>query len=250
VDVIENETQFMITARSWSKFNEVILRMLRSRVGKSEEFLLAECSLKGMESVRDELKQEMDDYDARIHPGRKGRWMPVFSGGRFWPEDPAPGDVTLDDIAHSLARINRFNGHTGICYSVAQHAVGVAAILPRRLQMFGLMHDAGECYLGDVITPVKRLLRHFYEPLEETVMRAVATRFGFLTQLHSDADRLLVKRADTVLLATEARDLTTAGFVNGVLDELPLPTHIEQCWDAEKAEGKFRQAFAIIQRNS
>src|SRR5205085_1920126 len=99
------------------------------------------------------------------------------TGTRFWPEDPSPRDVDIRDIAHGLARINRFNGRIKYDhYSVAQHSVLVSRLLPPPYKLFGLLHDAGEAYLGDLITPVKRLFREFYDAVEDRVMRSVARK--------------------------------------------------------------------------
>lgn len=234
---IENERQYMTAAKLASRFRRSIADVDRRAVVTA----LAKTEREACEWQLADLLADMAEYEARVNGDRKGDWMPVFTGGRFWPQDPRPDDVRVEDIAHALARINRFNGHTRVSYSVAQHSVMVMDLLPDELKLFGLLHDASECYLGDVITPVKRLIRPFYEPLEEAVMLAVADAYGFTM---GEREKAEVKVADMRLLATEVRDLTTAGFINGELTEPPLPYKIEQCWKPTKAERLFLVAFA------
>jgi len=80
------------------------------------------------------------------------------SGRRVALLNPSPSQIVIGDIAHGLAHQCRFNGQTSKFYSVAQHSVLVASILPRELRLAGLLHDASETYLGDVVQPLKELL--------------------------------------------------------------------------------------------
>lgn len=88
-------------------------------------------------------------------------WLRTASGRAFRLVPPDPAQVSARDIADHLARINRFNGalNGGIGhYSVAQHSMLVARMLPAELKIYGLLHDAHEAYIGDRITPVKLAL--------------------------------------------------------------------------------------------
>lgn len=131
--------------------------------------------------------------------------MATRSGRNFNPLSPCAEDVLIDDIAHALAFQCRFNGHTREFYSVAQHSVMVAGLVPKHLWMDALLHDAAEAYLGDVVTPVKAAIPDF-EKMEARVIAAINHRFGLSTEL-SAHDRYLIKRADLIALATEKRDL-------------------------------------------
>ncbi len=182
------------------------------------------------------------EYDEKYHKGR-GVWVPLFSGKRFWPEDPRPEDIYLEDIVHSLARINRFNGHTKVPYSVAQHCVMVADILPQRLKMRGLFHESGEAVLGDIVTPIKRYIREFIDPFENKIMLASSKKFGF--EMNQDDD-IEVKRADLIALYTETRDLTTSGFLNKVPLYQPLEEKITICLSPEDAEKAFLNKYEEI----
>jgi len=244
--VIRNEHQFMITRQQAGKFEEAMLRLKQRPVQEMTDMSLAELQLDAFESQLRDLYDQMSEYDRRVNGDRQGTWFPLYSGRRFWPLDPRPQDIDIRDIAHSLARLNRFNGHTTYSYSVAQHSVLVSRLLPSPFKLFGLMHDAGECYLGDVITPIKMLIRDFYEPVEEKVMLAVAWKYGFESAFVDPVARLAVKQADTVMLATEARDLTTWGVLRRALTELPLDQPIGECWDAHRAEANFIEEFNLL----
>ena len=81
---------------------------------------------------------------------RKGDWMQTHSGIQFWPLDPRPEDILIEDIAHALSNQCRFAGHCCFHYSVAQHSVLVSENVPAQDAMWGLLHDAGEAYLVDL----------------------------------------------------------------------------------------------------
>lgn len=91
--------------------------------------------------------------------------------------NPDPDTISLLDIAHNLARINRFNGATKIPYSVADHSVWVSKAVPEEHALAGLLHDASEAYLGDIVAPLKPLLRD-YCYLEERFDRTISDVFG------------------------------------------------------------------------
>lgn len=139
-------------------------------------------------------------------------WFQTASGGRFDILDPQPEQVRLADIAAQLAKFCRFGGACIEWYSVAQHSVEVAELLPREWQAYGLLHDAHEMIVGDLTTPVKRAIHAVYhrrEPLAILVGRidaAIHAAFGLqypLPRKIADA----VQLADLTMLATEKRDL-------------------------------------------
>lgn len=130
------------------------------------------------------------------------------------PWDLHPQDVDARDIAHALARICRFVGHSSWHYSVADHCLNVQRLLREQgsspeVQLLGLLHDAPEAYLGDVASPTKAHLPD-YKLAEDRAMGAIAGRFGATLHGHELCERT-VKRADIVMLVTEARDLLPAG---------------------------------------
>lgn len=237
---IDDERSYMRARGRLAALDREQLDLLRGPAGCLTQFLIAEADLREVDRRRDALLAALAAYDRRAQADRKGAWFPLHSGHRFWPQDPRPGDVHLEDVAHALARINRFNGHTKSCYSVAQHSVLGSRVVHPTCARFFLMHDAAEAYLGDLITPVKTLFREFFEGLEEGVMAAVADHFGFTRTPLQAAE---VKRVDRVLLATEIRDLTTTGAYNGTLPEPPLAGPIADCWGPQLAELNFTSRF-------
>ena len=122
------------------------------------------------------------------------------TGVAFDVLDPRPEMVNIFDIAHALARVNRFGGHSSVAYSVAQHSVYVSHDVPAPLAKAALLHDAAEAYLGDVMTPVKQLLPD-YQALYAQVEHAVELRFGV------EFGHPLIKQADLLALGAERRDL-------------------------------------------
>lgn len=137
-------------------------------------------------------------------------WIQTYTGRRFDLDNPDPADVDRVDIAHALSLICRFGGHTETHYSVAQHSLVVADFLSTptlgphitpRLQLYAVLHDAAEAYIGDVTRPLKALLPE-YAGIERNIKRAIAAHFGLF-----GIDHYMVKRADSVALYWERRDL-------------------------------------------
>lgn len=178
----------------------------------------------------------------RVHPDA---WIQTHSGAKFWPLEPDPEDVWIHDIAHALARINRFCGHTRVPYSVAQHSVWVASRVPREVALEGLLHDASEAYLADVAKPVKYLIPEFMEA-EHRLERCIAKRFHLRYPWPQE-----VHAADVKALATEARDLLPGGPRDGWkqwMDAVqPDPVGIVPL-PPEKAEAQFLAWFDILHR--
>lgn len=151
---------------------------------------------------------------------RHGDWIQTFTGAQFYPLDPRPEDVFINDIIHHLALVNRFSGATTEPYSVAEHSVRVSQYIAEiggslQDQKCGLLHDASEAYIADVTRPVKRSLDMLsYRVIEERLMRCIMTKFG----LPSLSEPTIVRLADDTLLATEKRDL-----LHHQLPWLPLP---------------------------
>lgn len=146
------------------------------------------------------------------------------SGRKFDLMSPEKGPFDIETIAHALSNTCRFSGHVREYYSVAQHSVLVSRVVPERFALAGLLHDAAEAYLGDVVSPLKRLL-HEYRELEARVEAAIFARFGIPKPLPQE-----VRFADTILLATEQRDLMPSHAEAQEWEELygikPLPERI------------------------
>lgn len=140
---------------------------------------------------------------------RKGDYIGTYTGIHFYPLDPRPEDVELDDIAHALSNICRFNGHTNEFYSVGTHSLNVCAVLmswgwSKTVQLYGLLHDAAEAYCCDIPRPLKPYLEG-HKDIESGIMSAVYQHFG----LPGPDENIckVVKAADDHVLALEGKTL-------------------------------------------
>lgn len=132
-----------------------------------------------------------DDDAAR---GGRGPWIQTFTGRRFHPLSPMPDDIVIDDIAHALAMICRYAGHTSTFYSVAEHSVIVSLHVPAEYAREALLHDASEAYIGDVSRPLKHHpVMSEYRRVEAELTCAIFERFGIKS---TDASRAEIDRVD------------------------------------------------------
>jgi len=131
-------------------------------------------------------------------------------GGRLLDlADPKVEDLDLEDIAHNLARVCRFGGAVDEFYSVASHSVYVARQLEAQgaalaVVRAGLLHDATEAYLGDMVSGLKRLCPE-YRSLEDVWAGCVEARFD--VRLRRDPHKSIIKEADLRARLAECRDL-------------------------------------------
>lgn len=150
----------------------------------------------------------------------------TFTGKYVNPNDTKNMEVCIEDIAHALSQQPRFGGHLPTFYSVAQHCVEVANMLPLEHKLAGLLHDASEAYLIDVPRPVKEILVN-YKMIEDKVMGRISQEFGFEWPMHE-----AVKIADEYMLQAEWDALMlgkTAGRPLSLL--LPLnPVNAEEAF--------------------
>ena len=145
-------------------------------------------------------------------------WQRMLSGRRLDLLDPSPFDVEIEDIAHGLARVARWNGQTlgDHPYSVAEHSLLVEQIVglmkPKATvqeRMVALLHDAPEYVIGDMISPFKNAIGLDYKAFEAKLEAAIHLRFG-LPAHPTETLKKLVKRADRACAWFEATQL--AGF--------------------------------------
>lgn len=147
----------------------------------------------------------------------------MHSGTFFRLDEPVADQVHLADIAHHLGNICRFGGAPNSFYSVAEHCIKVRKYLQLqdcgpRVQLAGLLHDAHEAYVGDVTTPVKKLLGKKYRDLVDGLDLAIASKFSVtVEQMHSET----VKEADLVMLAVEAFYMMPSSGEGPAWDRLP-----------------------------
>jgi hypothetical protein len=135
---------------------------------------------------------------------------------KFFPLEPRSHEILLMDIAHALSLVNRFGGHTVRPYSVAAHSLLVCDLLPPPLKLQGLMHDAAEAYVGDIVSPIKSQLLDF-KLLEKIVWVVICERFNL--PFHLDP---LVKQADLFALKVE-RDALINNHFHWPVDDRVFP---------------------------
>jgi len=142
----------------------------------------------------------------------------MLSGRRLDLLDPSPLDVEIEDIAHGLARVARWNGQTSgeHAFSVAQHSILVAELatqlrpkIGREAKLMALLHDAPEYVVGDLISPFKTAVGMNYKAFELKLLAAIHIRFGLPAAVPQDLQTLF-KKADTLSAHFEAVQL--AGF--------------------------------------
>jgi 5'-deoxynucleotidase YfbR-like HD superfamily hydrolase len=150
----------------------------------------------------------------------------MLSGRRLDLLDPAPLDIEIEDIAHGLAFVARWNGQTRgeFAYSVAEHSLLVEVIFgrlnpaaPVRWRLAALLHDAPEYVIGDMISPVKSAVGPGYGALDQRLTAAVHLRFGLPAEIPAQIKKL-IKRADRISAWLEATEI--AGFSPAEADRL------------------------------
>ena len=142
----------------------------------------------------------------------------MLSGHRLDLLDPSPLDIEIEDIAHGLARVARWNGQTNgpHIYSVAQHCLLVEALARARVprldgsrRLAVLLHDAPEYVIGDMISPFKAVIGDAYKAIEQRLLIAIHLRFGLPLKPAAELE-ILIKSADRQAAFLEATRL--AGF--------------------------------------
>lgn len=169
---------------------------------------------------------------------RIGDWFETFTGRRVYPLDPQPEDFDIEDIAQALAKLCRFCGHCKFFYSVGQHSYHVSYLTKPENALYGLLHDASEAYISDLVRPFKKSMPE-YKVVEEKIEAAVALKFGYIIDPSSYDD---MKQADNKMLITEAFHLTRSGGVNWDLEYKPLDMAFGP-WSPDYTYVKFMERF-------
>jgi len=184
----------------------------------------------------------------------------MLSGRRLDLLDPSALDIEIEDIAHGLARVARWNGQTSgeHIFSVAQHTLLVAAIarhrtsLDRRARLAIMLHDAPEYVIGDLITPFKTVIGDSYKRTERRLLAAIHLRFGLPPTLPADLTRL-IKSADRAAAYLEATRLAGFGAAEakrffGAAPDVPpkLERGYLTPWSAQYAEARYLRSFTAI----
>jgi 5'-deoxynucleotidase YfbR-like HD superfamily hydrolase len=196
-----------------------------------------------------------------IRPAAARAWQRMLSGRRLDLLDPSPLDVEIEDIAHGLARVARWNGQTtgAHIFSVAQHTLLVDEVArrrhgepDRRLALALMLHDAPEYVIGDMITPFKSVIGDTYKAVEKRLLAAIHRRFGLAPELPVEVTKV-IKSADRGAAFLEATQL--AGFsvaearrFFGPRPVLPMAVERDYMtpWTATVAEQRFLARFAKV----
>ncbi|MBM1308647.1 HD family hydrolase [Sulfitobacter mediterraneus] len=145
-------------------------------------------------------------------------WQRMLSGRRLDLLDPTPVDIEIEDIAHGLAFVARWNGQTmgDYAYSVAEHSLLVETLFgrinpkaPSKWRLAALLHDAPEYVIGDMISPVKAAVGPGYGALDDRLTAAIHLRFGLPAAIPASVKKQ-IKRADKISAWMEATQI--AGF--------------------------------------
>lgn len=165
-------------------------------------------------------------------------WIKTFTGREFDIIAISKDDLEIMDIATALSRLCRWGGHTRVFYSVAEHSVRVSEKLPGPLQLAGLLHDASEAYVQDLIGPLKNQdFMHGYRAFEDLVHACVEDKFG-VTLNHE-----LVTQMDRQMGEAERTALMTQ---TGPGTHFPLGWG----WGPEYAKGMFLRRFNELTKGS
>src|SRR6478609_4490684 len=181
-------------------------------------------------------------------------WQRMLSGRRLDLLDPSPLDIEIEDIAHGLARVARWNGQTvgANIFSVARQRVGEP---DRRLALALLLHDAPEYVIGDMISPFKGMIGESYKAVEKRLLAAIHLRFGLPVKLPESLQNL-IKAADHSAAYLEATRL--AGFADEEARKFfgPPPKFSATLerdylspWPAGTAQARFRERFEKLLRD-
>jgi hypothetical protein len=156
----------------------------------------------------------------------------TYTGRLMDPLNPRVEDISIMDIAHALANSCRFNGHCSVFYSIAQHSFFVSEHVPERAALWGLLHDAAEAYIGDIIRPIKILPESAgLIAIEESIARVIREKFGATVYPE-------VAEADDRMLAAEMRALRL--YQHGILPGVkPYDLEGLRCWSPREAESNF-----------
>ena len=194
--------------------------------------------MRGNQVIAGDSRRGVDSFGVE----RAGDWMQMNSGIAFWPLDPRPAEVLIEDIAHSLSLLCRFGGHCRSFYSVAEHSVHVSRLCPPEHRLWGLLHDASEAYVIDMPRPLKRCLPD-YGVIEDRVHRAVAARFDLSPEIPAS-----VKQADEAMLLAEAWQLIKIpplGWSEAMGGVAPADVQVE-CLSPEAACSAFLHEFHVL----
>lgn len=166
-------------------------------------------------------------------------WIQTYTGKQFRFLEPSPDQIDIRDIAVALSAIPRFLGHTGRPYHVAEHCVHLSHLVVDDLEIYALLHDAAEAYIGDVPRPLKMMLGQNFADLERSILAVIAERFGLDAKRFDDA---AIHFGDSAMLAAERNELMRTPPAEWI--PLPAPAKVSlMCWDYDRCYQEFMSRF-------
>jgi len=164
--------------------------------------------------------------------------------GEFFNLDPNDfSGVNIHNLAHALSGVNRFNSHTSRMYSVGEHSIHVASMLPPELQLIGLLHDGSEAFIQDIPSPFKQFLPD-YAQMERIIQDKVYGAFN-LDPDWVDSVYPAVKRIDSMMCEIEAKQLLASKGAGWAGDHDHPGV---SCLTPEQTEGLFMWAYVRIHK--
>ncbi len=179
-------------------------------------------------------------------------FMETYTGLVIDPLEIPIIDVRIEDIAHALSLQCRYNGHCKEFYSIAQHSILVAGHIDccSRTQLFGLLHDAAEAYLGDMIRPLKKEFPQ-YEFCEKSLQKRIY--FGLCRGHFPTAiEQATIGLTDRRMLITEAQFLMPSKGKDWQIQMKPYPYKSNEfiCWSPAEAEDAFLNIFKTLRHEA
>lgn len=188
-------------------------------------------------------------------------WMQTYSGTQFFfdPADRDKNNINIVDIARSLSRTIRFNGHSSVPITVAEHSVVVMEIVQTEggtemQQLYALLHDSHEAYTGDVSRPLKQYLRDRYDmnlrSFEQDVQRQIYDALGI--RQPEAAEMAAIERADTWALAAERRRFMVSNHAWHI-DGIQVPDYVEGSygvWGDDEAMRIFEKNYERLRSST
>jgi hypothetical protein len=173
-------------------------------------------------------------------------WIQCYNGGYFYFDDPKPEMINILDVAMALGNCCRYTGQTSQFYSVAEHSVHMSQFVTgpnlgmRELQMWALLHDATEAYIGDMNWPLKQKpYMQPYNELEKKIMKVIAKKF----QLSPASCPDIIKHLDRRICQDEREVLLPPSEKSwGINPDDKLGAAI-QCWQPHYARSRFLLRF-------
>ncbi len=170
-------------------------------------------------------------------------YLSTCSGKRFCLQAPDAAQIDIKDIAHGLAYQCCYNGQTSHFYSLAQHSLLVASLVPAQHRLAALLHDAAAAYFGGMAWSLRQLLPD-YSALEKRILAAVGEKFS-VTDFNASA----IRRAHLIILTTEQRDVYPGTGSTPLLtgSSAPIPRRID-FMSPEEAKYQFLERFFELTR--